>query len=98
MPPSGTQVPEQRARGVRILVVGEGGKRRSASWSEKHARSDGMLVSEDLARSLAHEHLARHVLPEGEHDVHVVFFDHDEEMGRYLFRAARQDDGTVTVV
>ncbi|HZV00658.1 MAG TPA: hypothetical protein VFF73_28345 [Planctomycetota bacterium] len=55
-------------------------------------------MSEALARTLARDHVARFVPPEGEHDVHVVFFTEDDDVARYSFRAARRDDGRIDVI
>jgi len=58
-----------------------------------------MAATEDLARSLARDHVANQVRPgQEEHEVHVVFFTDDADVARYCFRAARREDGTVHLI
>ena len=89
---------QRLASGVKISVVGAGGTPHSGAWSEKRSRRERIPVSEALARTLARDHVARFVPPEGEHDVHVVFFTEDDDVARYSFRAARRDDGRIDVI
>ncbi len=94
----GPSMTRRLASGVKISVVGARGEPLSGAWSEKRSRGERIPVSEELARTLARDHVARFVPPSGDHDVHVVFFTEEDDVARYSFRAARRDDGKIDVI